>query len=338
MSFINQCNAIIRRYNKDMFYMNLGKEGLYYNYYDSNDSIVHRDRLISYKGLDFTKYNFSMDTNDNIYCIYCSDTLQILQCKRGSNIFLQKEAINYNYKKFGIIFPHVKYIGDNAHVFYYVCNNSSPNMSALFHHYNDGEKWSEYKIDFINHIILDNFIVLWNDKIPTVFYFNLVNGCEEVFSSRFNLGTYAWSAPLQITNSGKNKLYLNVIRDNLNFYHLTFIENQEGGYVVKYLNGYLNENKFSTENSAAVSSSAPCMYPSLLKDNNNLIISWVEFNRLYSVKSSNSGKTWGEPLLSEESIEDDFCRAIFYSNYEKDTSYKVNHVFSTLQDIGILGI
>lgn len=338
MSFINQCNAIMRRLEKDMFYINLEKDGLYYNYYESNGNIVSRDRLILYKDLDFTKYNFSMDAKDNIYCIYCSDTLQILQCKKGSHVFVQKESVNYNYKKFGIVFPHVKYIGDNGHIFYYVCNNNSPNISALFHHYNDGENWIENKIDFVNHLILDNFIVLWNDKIPTVFYFNLINGCEEIFTSRFNLGTYTWSSPLQVTNSGKNKLYLDVIKDSLNFYHLCFIENNEGGYVVKYLNGYLNENKFSIENSAAVSSSAPCMYPSLLKDNNSLLISWVEFNKLFTVKSNNSGKTWSEPVLNEESIEDDFCRAIFYSNYEPDADYNVNYVFSTLQDIGILGI
>ena len=58
--------------------------------------------------------------------------------------------------------------------------------------------------------MLDNFTVLWNEVAPTIFYLNLVNGCEEIFSSRFNLGTFTWSEPVQIKNTGHNKLYLNL--------------------------------------------------------------------------------------------------------------------------------
>ena len=36
MSFINERYAIIRRSDKNMFYMYLGNDGLYYNYYDAD--------------------------------------------------------------------------------------------------------------------------------------------------------------------------------------------------------------------------------------------------------------------------------------------------------------
>ena len=59
----------IQNSDKNMFYMYLGNDGLYYNYYDADGCIVHKGKLISDMDLDFTKYSFSLDKDDNIYCI-----------------------------------------------------------------------------------------------------------------------------------------------------------------------------------------------------------------------------------------------------------------------------
>lgn len=338
MSFINNRSAIIRRRNKDMFYVYLTSDGLYYNYYDSNNNLVHKDKLINNLEMNSIRYSFSLDEDDNIYCIISDKSLQILECKNNYSIFSQKESITYNFKKFGLAFPYVKYINDNAHVFYYVFNNSSNNTCALFHHYRHNNYWIENKIDFINHLVLDNFTVLWNESVPTIFYLKLVNGCEEVFASRFNLGTFCWSDPIQITNSSKNKIYLSVIRDSMNFYHLCFCEYVENGYAVKYINGYLNDNRFDVDASSYLSQPSTCMYPSLVKKDNKLFICWVDFNKLFTSYSENTGKTWSEPSIDEYSTGDDFVRSNFYSNYKDDLSYNISYVFSTLNEVGILGI
>lgn len=338
MSFINEHCSIIRRSNKDMFYMHLDSDGLYYNYYDIRGYVVYRDKLISDMDLDFTRYSFSLDKNNNVHCIYCDKYLQVLECKNNSYLFTQKEYITYDHKKFGIAFPYVKYINDNPHIFYYVFNNNSTSTCALFHHYKHNDSWIENKIDFLNHIVLDNFTVTWNESSPTIFYFNLVNGCEEIFTSRFNLGTFTWSEPLQITNSGKNKIYLNVVRDNINFYHICFCELNGNGYAVKYISGYLNENKFNLSESSYLSEPSTCMYPSIIKTDNNISVSWVNFSKLFTSTSENLGKSWSEPIVDENSIEDRFIRASFYSNYDEDLKYNVGNVFSTINDVGILGI
>ena len=235
-------------------------------------------------------------------------------------------------------FPYVKYIEDNPHIFYYVFNNNSINTCALFHHYKHKDYWIENKIDFINHIVLNNFTVLWNGSIPTIFYFNLVNGCEEVFASIFNLGTFTWSDPIQITNSGYNKLYLSAIRDNINFYHICFCEYENNGYIVKYINGYLSENKFNLKTSSYLSEPSTCMYPELIKNNSKLLLSWVNYNKLFTCTSTNDGLTWSKPNIDEYSLEDNFIRSTFYSNYKDDLEYNISHVFSTLNDVGILGL
>lgn len=338
MSFINECFAIIRRNNKDMFYMYLTDNGLFCNCYNSNKDLVHKDKLINNSHIDSIRYSFSLDEDDNIYCIYCDKSLQILECKNNSNIFTQKESITYNFKKFGLAFPYVKYINDSTHIFYYVFNNMSNNTCAIFHHYKHNNYWIENKIDFINHLVLDNFTVLWNESVPTIFYLKLVNGCEEIFASRFNLGTFCWSDPIQITNSNKNKIYLNVIRDSMNFYHLCFCEYIKNGYVVKYINGYLNNNKFDINTYSYLSEPSTCMYPSLVKKDNKLFICWVDFNKLFTSYSEDMGKTWSNPSIDEYSKEDNFVRCNFYSNYKYDLSYNVSYLFSTLNEVGIIGI
>ena len=46
MSFINECYSIIRRKNKDMLYIYLRNNGLYYKYYDSNNNLVHNKKFL----------------------------------------------------------------------------------------------------------------------------------------------------------------------------------------------------------------------------------------------------------------------------------------------------
>ena len=80
------------------------------------------------------------------------------------------------------------------------------------------------------------------------------------------------------------------------------------------------------------------MYPSLLKKDNTFFIYWVTFNKLFTSYCENNGQTWCEPSIGEYSIKDDFVRSAFLSNYKDDLGYNINHVFSTSNEVGILGI
>ena len=124
----------------------------------------------------------------------------------------------------------------------------------------------------------------------------------------------------------------------MNLYHLCFCEYVKNGYVVKHISGYLNENKFNIDTSSYLGEPSTCMYPSIVKVDNTIFISWVNFNKLFTSSSKNSGQSWSQPVVDEYSTEDEFIRSSFYSNYEEDLKYNISHVFSTLNDVGILGI
>ncbi len=338
MSFINDRNTIIRRSNKDMFYFYLKDNCLCYNYYNNQICILYENKLINNVDSSFSKYHISLDEKDSIYCIYCDTNLHILRCKVNSYTFDEIECIDYDSNNFSLDFTYIKYIDDNAHIFYYAFNKNNTGICGLFHSYKNNNNWIENKIDLINYIVLDDFTVLWNESRPTIFYLNLVDGCEEVFCCRFDLEKLSWSKPLQITHSNINKLYLNIIMDNLNFYHICFCEQTQNGFQVKYINGYLDETKFENINSSYVSNSSTCMYPSLVKINDTLFVSWVDFNKLFTSNSKNNGLDWSEPIFDNYSVQDDFVRCIFYSNYKDDLEFNTSYVFSMFNEIGILGL
>lgn len=335
MSFINKCSTIIRRSNKEIFKF-YADDNIKLNYYNKHNNLVSSYDFNSVKGIDFTNYSFCID-NDDIYGIYKDNSLKMIHIPKDSCTISKKDILTYNSKKFDIVFPYINVINNSIHILYYVYNNNSTNTCALFHHYYNNKNWIENKIDFISHIVLDNFTVLWIQNTPIVFYLNLVNGCEEVFFSRFNQSTFSWSTPCQITNSNKNKLYLSVLKDSMNFYHLTFCECIDNGYAIKYMNGYLNENSLDVSNSIYVSGPSTCIYPSIVKHNSTIYLMWVNYNKLYTSISNDLGKTWSKHEIEETSIEEDFCRSKFLSCYTDDLAYNLTSIFTINEDITILG-
>lgn len=336
MSFINECFTIIRSSNKDVFNIKLDNTSIVFDYYKDNNFINSNTLNIKSK-VNFSNCSFNLDSNDNVYGVYRDKALKLVEVNKHNNKISSKDILTYNHKKFNILFPYINIVDSNIHLLYYVYNNNSTNTCALFHHYNHNGVWIENKIDFINHICLDNFVVLWSQNCPIVFYLKLFDGYEEVFFSRFNNSTFTWSNPVQITNSKKSKLYLSVLKDSMNFYHITFCENENNGYYIRYMNGYLNENKFDINTYSSIADNSAYMYPSLLKNNNSLYLMWVNHNRLFSSISNDLGKTWSDNNIDEFSIKEDFTRAKFISNYKDDLIYNSTGVFTTYKDIGLLG-
>lgn len=336
MSFINKCSTIIRLSNKEILNI-YNDNNLTFEYFDRNKNLLYSNTISNSSNLDFTNSYFNLSINDSIYGIYKNNSLNLIEVKNKGSEIIKKEILTYNYKKFDVVFPYIKILNNNIHILYYVYNNNSSNTCALFHHYNKNKIWIENKIDFINHIVLDNFKVLWINNNPIVFYFKLVNGYEEIFSSRFNNSTLSWSNPIQITNSCRNKLYLSVLKDSMNFYHLTFCEKVDNGYSVKYINGYLNEYNLDINISSYISTPSICRFPNLIKHKSNLYLIWVDHERLYSCNSSDLGKTWSNTVIDNFSLDEYFTRANFISNYKDDLNYNVTNVFTISNKIDIIG-
>lgn len=336
MSFFNNCSTIIRRSNKDMFFIRL-EDGITFDYFNCENELVSSQKIFPKTNIDFTNFYLSLDKDDNIYGIYNDGSLFMIEIPKDSTKVSSKEFLSYDNEKFDISFPYIKCLDDSTHILYYVYDTNYSNACALFHHYKQRDCWIENKIDFIDNILLDDFSVISNQNSLVVFYFKLVDYHEELFFSQFNSSNLTWSKPIQITNSGNNKVYLSILKDSMNFYHISFCEKIDSGYVVRYINGYLNEGSFDIEISNSLTKPSTCMYPSLLKKGSIIYLMWVDFGRLNTSISYDLGKTWSNQKTDEFSVEDDFVRARFISNYKDDLPYNASCIFTTSSAVEILG-
>jgi len=335
MAFVNVCEGLIRKSNKDMINLKYTK-GLVADYISSDGNLINSKKLVN-GDISFIDTCFDIDDQDNVYGVVNNKEGHLLYIYNKDINFNTSTILNYDSEKFNISYPYVKNINGNIHLIYYLSNKTTNTVSALFHHFNRNGEWFENKIDFVNHVVLNNFIVTWNGDTPTVFYLNSVNGAEELFACRFNHATKVWSNPIQITNSQMPKIYLSIIKDSMNFYHIAYSENVNLGYAIKYTNGYLKEDSFETTRSNYITGASTCSFPSLTQVNSNLYLSWIQYNKLCTAISNDLGNTWNDRNIDEHSIEEDFIRFSFRSNCINDKDYNTDTVFGTKDPFGILG-
>ncbi|WP_250673470.1 hypothetical protein LZ906_003300 [Paraclostridium ghonii] len=334
MGFFNECAYVVRKSNKDMLLIK-SENGLSYKYFKNSDLLTHSEK-ITLIPIDFSNYYFDIDLNDSVYGIFADSKINILKLNSDSNKFLTIHTIDYDYENYTITFPYIKFINNKIHIFYYLTNKNCA-TSILFHHYNNGQQWFENKVDFINLPVLDSFTIHFNEKIPTIFYLKEANEFPQVFCSIFNLDSLSWNEPIQITNSLENKIYLSILKDKLNFYHISYCESNNFKYSVKYLNGYLKNNSFEEQINKFITDESLYLYPSLLKYNSSIFISYVYKNALYTTYSDDLGCNWSDFYEDEFSINDKFIRAYFKSNYSSDKDYIPTNIFISKDPFGILG-
>jgi hypothetical protein len=334
MGFFNECTYILRKSNKDMILVK-PENGLIYNYIKNSETCTISEKLTNLN-IDFSNYHFDIDSNDNVYGIFIDNNINILRLNGNGSRFSILHRINYDYKNFNITFPYIKCVDNHIHIIYYLTHRELP-TTILFHHYNDGFNWIENKIDFINLPILDNFIVSFTNNVPTIFYFKEYNEFPQVYSSIFSLNSLSWNSPIKITSSNKNKIYLSVLEDKLNFYHIAYCENHENKYCIKYINGYLNNSCFEEILNKYITTPSIYLFPSIVKSKSDIFISYVYENILYTCSSNDLGSTWSNFVEDEYSINDKFIRAYLKSNYSDDLSYKSSCLFITKNPFGILG-
>ena len=338
MTFINNTSNSIRRSSKDIFYI-FNNNGLYYNYYDKDNTLIKDNILISNNTIDYTQFYFTIDNLDKIYGIVSDNAIKIVECEKDSNIFLLKETFSFDYEKFAVCFPFIKYIDDNIHMFYYVYSPKFTNSAVIFHQYKNNEgQWIENQIDFVNFNILNQFYIVFNDNIPTIFYLNLVDNYEQVFYSTFDYNNLSWSNPIQLTNTASNKLYLNILKiPDSDMYHLVFCENTNDQYSVKYLNFNVKDNILVQNISCFITEPSLYTFPSLIMENSILYCMWVSFDKLFTSFSKDFGKTWSKPVCDETSVSEYFLRTNIHSNVDDDLIYKDLYLFTTMNTLSILG-
>ncbi|MGL5641610.1 MAG: hypothetical protein ACRDDM_05035, partial [Paraclostridium sp.] len=114
MGFFNECSYMLRKTNKDMILVK-AENGLNYNYIKDSETCTISEKL-THLNIDFSNYHFDIDSNDNIYCIFVDNNINILKLNSNGSKFSLLHKINYDYENFTITFPYIKYINNQIHI------------------------------------------------------------------------------------------------------------------------------------------------------------------------------------------------------------------------------
>lgn len=312
MSFINKTNILIKKNNNDLYYFDLDKDIVFTKISNKTNTLISKKLFDG----DYSFVDIWLDTNekDNIYGVINDKKGKIL------NLTLEKDnvdthtIIKYDYKNFIIKFPYTKHIENIKHTIYCSINKSIPLLANLIHIYEDDNIFIKNTIDFIDFNILSNFVVAYSNNKPIIFYFKLVDNFEELFVSIFDLNSYSWSNPIQITKSNKNKIYLSIFQDENNNYHIAFSENHDNKYYCKYININLEDNVLKINQESIISKDVMCLFPSIIKKNSTLYIQWVEYFDLYICQSDDFGMNWSKPIIDKNISNKPFIRYQYISD------------------------
>lgn len=335
MSFINNYSYTIRRSNNDLFYFYINN-GLYYRYYKNSETLLHEINILENYITNFTYFNFCIDKNDDIYGVLSFDNLRIIKCKNNDFNFESYSVLKFDFQKFSMSYPYIKKIDNTLHIFYYVYSLEANSVSYLYHLYNEDGVWNQQKIDTINHLMLNEYKVIYLDNRLIVFYLNMINNVEELFCCSFDCINKKWDNPIQITNTSKNKLYLDVIYKD-DFFHISFCHKVNNNYAVSYLKLRLENLNFTNFILVDITEPSIYMYPSFATYNDTIYLMWIYFNKLYTTYSIDNGNSWSINSLDNKSTYEDFLRTKYLTNYNDDATFYDNTLFVTDKEINFLG-
>lgn len=334
MPFIREFNTLLYDSCNNVIYIDLNN-GITFSIYDSSLNLISKKQIYKNKS-SFVTCHFDIDSNDIVYGLITSGTNELQYVSIVNKYCIKNTILKYNPYENTIKFPYVKKSNEYINLFYYLINKTTPHNCSLVHKYNIHDKWYEYIIDNINYDILTNFRIINTSSHVLVFYFNLCDTNEELFMKCFDFKKNIWSSPYQLTFTNNSKMYLSVIKDNTDCYHITYSENNSGQYHCCYINGYTDFKKFNININRIFTKCIACTFPTVLYYNKTLYIQWMEYNVLNSVKSYDNGETWNTPTIDPASVNNNFSCCRFGANINNNNI--IYSFFNQKGFINVLGI
>lgn len=335
MSFIKQSSILIRNSMNNLYSISV-ENGISINYIDSNFEIKKNKKISSDVSSLSTIY-FDISSNDNIYGLFTEKNKLLNYIHINDSIISKTLILKYDSHKYKIKFPFIKRLDDKVHIIHYEISKEKPHFSTLVHYYKKNNIWTKNIIDFLSYKILNNFEVIINKDNLKIYYFKLINGYEELYVANYSFNKEQWDIPIQITSSNKSKVYLSLLKDSKNIYHIVYSEKNNNQFYCKYINLFFEGKTPYVQNNILLSTKIPSLFPNIIKYKDILYCQWLEYNHLYSTHSLNNGESWSNIQLFNESYNYSFTQFIFKSNYNKDEYLNAPKFYSYTNSLKLLG-
>lgn len=326
MGFVNVHDVLVLDSKENIYRFYVYQRKIKLIYYDKESRNSERRTIIN-------------DCNDEYDAVISEDgTIYLICQKNDGNVVLvsikgkiQDERIleaKINGKLRNI---NIKLINDKIHIFYCVESTEGSNSFRIYHNFLHNNEWIKYPVsDIFSTGILNPFSIVETKNGILLGYYDIINNCEQIFISSFDMNNLKWSERIQITSDNNPKLYLDMISKDDNMLDICYSKYIEGNLVVTYEKYKIEDLNVIKETESLLSNPANCMYPTLVYSNETLWVIWIEYNRLLSSYSEDDGLNWSSPYSWKNTQFQDFARYKFSTNSSAVKNiYKMNYSFGT---------
>ncbi len=337
MTFMRKFETVLIKSSNNICKIS-SENGIALDIYDKNFNLLSHKKLI--KGFfSFLDYWFNIDKKDGLYGLINDKGGSLLYFYITDEYIVKKKIYSYNPDSTFIKFVYINSRSEYTNIFYYISNTNDPYNTQLIHHFKKNNKWYTATVDYLSYNVLTNFVVTYaSDNTPEIFYYKIIDGIEELFVSFFDIDSLTWKTPVQVTHSKKSKIYLSVIKDSSNCYHILFSENNLSRYHCTYIKGCVDNNNFNIKNSTIISNTVACTFPNIVKYDSKLYAHWIEYHNLYVCRSDNYGFSWNEVFIHEPSSNCPFNCCNYHDNMIQNQVFNYFTLFMKENSYEILGI
>ncbi|SHJ50652.1 hypothetical protein [Paramaledivibacter caminithermalis] len=329
MAFINNIQRVIRKSNGNIVNFYVQDNSLYTREFVYNQG--WNNPISMMENIKHNQVDIKIDNKDMLYGIANKTTGEMLYIFSNKNILNYNTLFRYDNNKYIIKYPYIEKRNNSIAIAYYFQELKNKKEWTIAFHFFDGIKWTHNHIYSIKAFpIINPFLLSIDNKCTNLFYFDSINGKEEIFIKRLSTTSKLWQSPIQLTFSNSQKLYLNILKEDSDIYHIAWSEFIDKNLVIRYVKGYFKDDKFIFSKVISLSEPSNCSFPTFVKTNKALWCIWVQMNKLFSSYSLDDGYTWSNPKVDKKSENCNFIRYHFSSNHHQDLeNFKLSTIFGT---------
>lgn len=334
MAFLNIDDAIITDKDGSIYSFRLIKSGIELIVHEKFTDKIERSIIINGEILEYD-VNINEEDRIDLICKKSDKSLSIYSLNEGEWI----ESKIYEEASHDTCGLKIISVDKKIHIFYYRLSLEDNMKLSIYHHYLDDNSWNTNIVrDIYKSEIIKPIELIKEEDSILIGYYDLGYHSEDIFISRFDTKNNVWRDPINITNDDKIKLYLDFLQID-GFIHVTYSEHEDENLIIKHKKIRLKSDEYIEISENILSNQVNCTYPTLISTGDVLWNVWTEYEHVVSSYSKDSGETWSNPYVWNESKKEDFARYSFSNNDDSiKKNYKMNYSFSkTYPNLSLLG-
>ena len=302
------------------FYLN---EQKHIEYIVSDDKGKWKEKFIVIEKATENFY-LEIDNKNNIHLVSFHSNGELYYSKFDNNAWTNDLILQYQIEEQKILYPTIKYVNGQIHIFYYLIHTKDNKKAFLLHlsfsnkNYKTNHIATAYYKTYINP-----FKVFLKDNEFFILYGSIVNDFDQIFVSQLNIEKEKCDDPICLTSSKDKKIYIDGLLDKNKKLHIIWSKYDEEHLVVQYLNldttdlGTMDEKS----NVVSLSNRSSCSFPALSYYKDILWATWTETNKIVSTHSLNLGKDWSKSYTHEDTRKLDYKRYRYVSDFSSNEEH-----------------